>query len=178
VKALWFNRAPMTDKQARTSIEVLSRWLCMIGACLWVLTASAADAGEVLPELSVRTLQGTTLHLPADLPQTPQLLVIGFTGDAREQTESWTRQATATFGRAGKVSIFQVMVLDAPGLLHPLLTEGIRRGVPKPLHERVAIATEQVDAWKAAVDHNDPDAAYVLLLDAQHRVIWRRAAPW
>jgi CubicO group peptidase (beta-lactamase class C family) len=148
-------------------------------AALLVSVALPAVAEDtLLPELAVRTLQGTELKLPADLPAAPQLLVIGFTGDAREQTESWTRQATATFGRAGKVSIFEVAVLDAPRLLHPLLVEGIRRGIPKPLRERFAVATQQVDQWKAVAGFDDPDTAYVLLLDAQHRVIWRRTGPW
>jgi CubicO group peptidase (beta-lactamase class C family) len=148
-------------------------------AALLVSVALPAVAEDtVLPELAVRTLQGTELKLPGDLPAAPQLLVIGFTGDARDQTESWTRQATATFGRAGKVSIFEVAVLDAPRLLHPLLVEGIRRGIPKPLRERIAVATQQVDRWKAVAGFDDPDTAYVLLLDAQHRVIWRRTGPW
>ena len=46
------------------------------------------------------------------------------------------------------------------------------------LRERFAVAAQQVDQWKAVVGFDDPDTAYVLLLDAQHRVIWRRSPIW
>lgn len=143
---------------------------------LWAVLASAQ---EELPSLAVESLSGKTLQLPADLLPRPQLLIVGFSRDSREQTEPWMRRMTGTRGKVA-ASVRQVVVLDVPVLLRGFIVSRIRSAVPQPMHARSLVASTDIDAWKriTGFDARDEDAAYLLLLDAQHRVIWRGRGPW
>src|SRR5690606_21710910 len=102
----------------------------------------------------------------------------GFSQDARKQTEPWLRRMTATRGKAASVSVHQVVVLDAPKLLQGFIVDRIRSSVPQPMHERFLIESNDIDVWKRLAGHDAEDDAYLLLLDSQHRVIWRSVGAW
>lgn len=154
---------------------MLRGWLVAGALGLGVTTAGAQ---AVMPALEVESLSGETLQLPADLPPKPTLLIVGFSREAREQTEPWTRRMTATRGRAASVSVRQVIVLDAPKLLQGFIVDRLRGSVPRPMHERFLIERDNVDEWKQLAGYEAEDAAYLLLLDPQHRVIWRSVGAW
>jgi CubicO group peptidase (beta-lactamase class C family) len=150
---------------------------CLLAGILG-LAAMTAAAQESLPALEVESLSGQTVKLPVDLPPSPNLLIIGFSRDARDQTEPWARRMTATRGRAASVSVRQVVVLDAPRLLQGFIVDRIRDSVPQAMHSRFWVERDDVDGWKQLAGYDEEDAAYLLLFDAQHRLIWRSVGGW
>src|SRR5690606_12049581 len=115
---------------------------------------TTAVAQEELPVLQVESLSGQILQLPADLSSKPNLLIVGFSQDARKQTEPWLRRMTATRGKAASVSVHQVVVLDAPKLLQGFIVDRIRSSVPQPMHERFLIESNDIDVWKRLAGHD------------------------
>jgi hypothetical protein len=52
---------------------------------------------------------------------------------------------------------------------------GIRKSVPVALHPRVLLIEKDAVRWQELVRYEGEDDAYLLLLDADHRVSWRHA---
>jgi hypothetical protein len=139
---------------------------------LLLVCATTARAGERLPSLPVETLAGASLVVPGAWPSQPVLLVVGFSRDARDTCRAWSERLRGT-DRPEGAAVYQVAVIDdVPGLLRGLVARGIRKGVPPALHERFLLVTEQGQAWRKLAGYTQPDAAYLLLFDAQHALRW------
>lgn len=120
------------------------------------------------------------MDIPANLPSTPSLFIVGFTKASRSQTSDWSRHLR-TRNLAGPFSIYNVVVLeDVPGLFRGFVIRGIRDGMAKPVQRHFLIVTQQSNDWKTmtAYSENDSDAAYLVLTDADHRIVWHGSKPF
>ena len=69
---------------------------------------------------------------------------------------------------------YQVAILDdVPRFLRGLVLRAIRNGVPERLHKRFLIVFENGDVWKRLARFLEPDDAYVLVIGAGGKLLWR-----
>lgn len=153
----------------------MRRWIMVVLlVCVVGVPAQAATTPLSLP---AETLDGKALQLPAAWPPQPVLLIVGFSRASRDPCRAWSerwRQANPVDGLA----VYQVAVIDdVPGLLRGLVARGIRKGVPPALHDRFLLVTEHGEAWRKQAAYAEPDAAYLLLFDAQHELRWHASEP-
>lgn len=124
--------------------------------------------------LPAESLAGQHVALPKDLPDQSVLLVLGFTKASRVQTTAWSRRVAEDVRLSEAIATYQaVFIEDVPSLLRGIVTGSIRGSVPRTLHKRFLIVTENTETWKKLVSYSQPDAAYLLLLDPMRRVVWR-----
>lgn len=134
--------------------------------------AGIAAAQEPIPPLATRTLSDAALTIPADLPPSPSVLIVGFTQASRTQTSAWSRE----LANLTSVSVYQVAILeDVPSFIRRFVVGGIKSDVPKPLHSRFLVVTQGTAAWKGLCAIPTEEAACVLLLGPNHQVVWRGA---
>lgn len=152
----------------------MRRWIVV--TLLACLANATVRAGEALPVLPVQTLNGKALTLPAAWPAQPVLLIAGFSRASRDPCRAWSERLRNE--PPADLAVYQMAVIDdVPGLLRGLVTRAMRKGVPPALHERFLLVTEQGQAWRQLAGYAQPDAAYLLLFDAQHQLRWHRVGP-
>lgn len=103
------------------------------------------------------------------------LLLSGIT-HAETPSALSTRTLTKPFVVSRAATQYSVAVIeDVPKLLRGHVIDTMRDDLPASMHARFLVATEHSAAWKEWTRHAAPDAAYVLLLDAGRRTLWRGA---
>ncbi|HEU0123570.1 MAG TPA: hypothetical protein VFQ91_23770 [Bryobacteraceae bacterium] len=129
--------------------------------------------GDALPPLRGSFLTGKAATLPEAANGRPALLLLGFTYDSRFAVEAWAKAFRAS-ASGGSAVLFEVPVISGMARMGRWFIEsGMRRGTPKEDHEHVITVYGNADAWKKRVGFQDPQAAYLLLLDAKGHVVWR-----
>jgi hypothetical protein len=134
--------------------------------------------GMALPQLSGDFLTGRKAVLPTAAAGKVALLALGFTYDSRFPVEAWTKRFRQEFGTNPAATFFEIPMIGGFGRLGRwFIDSGMRRGTPKELHENVITVYGGTDPWKRRVGFNDPDIAYLILLDREGRVRWLHAGP-
>ena len=153
-----------------------------LGFALAPLTAYAAAAaaeiavGEPLPALRGEFLTGQTADLPQAASGRVALLLLGFTYDSRLAVEAWAGRFREQFKTEPRVTFYEVPMIGGLARMGKWFIDGgMRRGTPKQDYERVITVYGGTDPWKRRVGFRDPNAAYLVLLDASGRVAWRHA---
>jgi hypothetical protein len=147
-----------------------------------LLLASAAvllAVGGSLPELKGDYLDQTPASLPADCKGKLALLSFGFTYDSRTAVEAWVKAWAEQYGGQGRTAFYQIPMMGGMARLgRAFIDSGMRRGTPKEAHRNVITVYGGVDEWKKMLDFKAPNAAYLVLIDGQGRVVWRFSGPY
>jgi hypothetical protein len=134
-------------------------------------------AGSVMPDLQGEFLTGRKARLPEAGRGKISLVAIGFTYESRFAVEAWVKRYREAYGEDPQFTFFEVPMIGGMARLGKwFIDSGMRKGTPKQQHENVITVYGGVDPWKNRLGHQDPKAAYLLLLDQQGKVIWRHAA--
>ncbi len=144
--------------------------------CLFLIAfrLSAVEPGQPFPPLSGEFLTGREALLPAAAGGRPALLAIGFTYKSRFAVEEWVKHFRAEFGADARATFFEVPMLGGMARMGKWFIEsGMRRGTPKADHEHVITVYNNTGEWKRRLGYQEPDAAYLLLLDKSGVVVWR-----
>ncbi|MGH8193749.1 MAG: hypothetical protein ACREQ8_05010 [Woeseiaceae bacterium] len=151
-------------------------------APLYLIGCSAIASGNPvlpldMPALPVETLSKIEMTVPADLQDGTCLFIIGFSRSSSSDTRNWSQSLEERLPQ-DSAAVYSVSVLeDVPGLLRGFVVRGIRRGVPERFHDRFLIVTTESQAWKDLASFADPDAAYLVLTNSEHRIVWRTHGP-
>lgn len=130
-------------------------------------------AGPRMPDLHVESLASQQLSIPEDLPELSCVLVVGFSKASARVTRAWSQSLEKALP-VDAAAVYSVSVLgDVPRLMRGLAVRGIRSGVPDVLHPRFLVATEKAQVWRELAGYSEPDAAYVLLFNADRELVWR-----
>lgn len=135
--------------------------------------ASELKIGERLPELRGEFLTGREVVLPQAAEGRVALLLLGFTYQSRFAVEGWAAQFRTQFESDPRVTFFETPLIGGMARLGKwFIDSGMRRGTPKQDYEHVVTVYRGVDSWKRRVRFNEPDAAYLILLDRAGKVAW------
>ena len=135
--------------------------------------ASEIKIGDRLPELRGEFLTGREAVLPQAAEGRVTLLLLGFTYQSRFAVEAWAERFRAHFQSDPRVTFYEVpMIGGAARLGRWFIDRGMRQGTPKEDYEHVVTIYRRTDSWKQRVRFQDPNAAYLILLDRTSRVAW------
>lgn len=131
-------------------------------------------AADPLPRAEGESLTGQKALLPDVLRGQVSVVVWSFTREAGEQVEKWV----APLAR-DRVNVYSAAVIEAaPRLIRPMIRAGMRRGSPKPFHERFLCITSGEKSLRKALEVRDDKLPYVTLLSANGEVLWQHAGPY
>jgi hypothetical protein len=144
---------------------------------LSVLLALSASAQTVqFPTLQCDTLSGKHLTMPAAAQGNPALFIVGFTPNASEQTNYWTKHIPKDL-----VTTYSIAVLEnTRRLLRPMKLSELSTAVRR---DKKNFTTDKLDRFlviysnekelKEAVGFEAPDEAYLILIAPDGSVQWR-----
>ena len=170
-------------RTAALQVPRFSRNLCrpaLLAIVLLVntLNANAAELaiGDKLPPLHGQYLNGRKATLPADASGHVALLLIGFTYQSRFPVEEWAKHFRAEFGTNPHVTFYEVPMIGGMARIGKwFIDSGMRRGTAPTDYEHVITVYGGTDPWKACLGIKDQDAANLVLLDQQGRIVWRHS---
>lgn len=147
---------------------------------LWpafLLLITAVLCAQELPRIEARNLLGQAVNLPEASAGRPAILVIGFSHASQNQTKPWDQRLEHEFD-AAKVAVYPIAVLQAvPRLVRGMVVHGIKGGTPEDERGRYLLVYHHEDELKQAAGFQQPDDAYLLLLDPAGNVHWRFHGP-
>jgi predicted transcriptional regulator len=140
-------------------------------AALLLSLVPASFALEAFPHVNAQTFGERAVVLPDAFQGKPTILVITFARSAQEQARGWTDKIKQ---RSMPAATYQVLELeDVPRLMRGFVRGSIRRGIPKESQDSFVLLFEAQDALKKAVGFSAEADAYVVLLDANGKIVWR-----
>jgi hypothetical protein len=136
--------------------------LCLLA--LW----SAVVSAQALPHLEGDTLSGKKVILPDAAAGQPALVIVGFTHASQAQTKAWAQRVQ------NQLPVWNVAVLEeVPRLVRGMATHGIKGSVPKDQYDRFLLVYHGEKELKQAAGFEQPDDAYLLVLDPAGTIKWR-----
>lgn len=147
---------------------VRSQLVCFLLAVI----STVAQTGQQLPIIAGESLAGHKVVLPEAARGSITVLILGFTKASKTPTSAWAKRLSQDLGSDPRFRLYQLPVLeDVPRLFRGMVISGIKKGVPENMWDRfVPILNGEADL-KKAVDYRDQDAAYLVLLDRDSRVV-------
>ena len=156
----------------------MKRILSTLALCSVITLPSFArdqrQAGPQLPTITTTALNGQSVSLPEDL-QKLNVVIVGFTRGSADRTTAWEKPVRRELQPAG-IQFFDIAVLeDVPKFMRGVVSAMIRNKVPTVLKPHFLMLYEGQQDWKRAVnfDPRDSDAAYVMIVNADGRVLWQ-----
>ncbi len=150
------------------------RYTMVLLACA-PLAGAQASVGAQIPPTATTALNGQQVSLPGDLRVPATVLIIGFTQHSQDATTAWQKLVRLQLARSGSIGFYDMaMLAEIPGFVRPVVLRSIKHAVPDVLKPNFLPLTDKEDAWKQAAGYakDQPDAAYVLLVDRGGRVQW------
>lgn len=134
------------------------------------LAAGLSIAGLSLP---AKNLEGETRLFPADVAHHRAVVVVTFAKSASDQASEWTRKLRE-HQQALAGTIYQIAIIeDVPALFRSLVITGVRRSIPKELHDHFWVATSASKQWQDSIGARALDQAHVFVLEERSRITWR-----
>ena len=150
--------------------EILQILLSVVAIAVRPLASAALE--DEFPSFRTTTLSKVEFQVPADLPDQPVALVIGFTKDSQNQCAEWSDHLRKTSEETG-ISVYDIPVIeDAPGFVRGLIMRSMRKQTPKPYHSTFLMLVEGSAPLKTWIGYDDSDDAFLVLLDGEHQPIW------
>jgi hypothetical protein len=132
------------------------------------------QVGEPLPALQGEFLNGRAAILPQAASGRVALLLLGFTYESRFAVEAWAGRFRLDFGGDSRVTFYEIPMIGGLARLGKwFIDSGMRRGTPQADYENVITVYGGTEAWKRRVEFADPNAAYLVLLGPDGRVVRR-----
>ncbi len=134
-----------------------------------------AQATRIVPTTKVNNLNGQPVLLPGGLPARATVLILGFGRHSQDATTAWERPTRSQLAKPGWIGFYDMaMLAEVPGLVRPFVLRAVKHEVPDVLKPNFLPLTDDEDAWKRAAGYaqDQPEAAYVMLVDRSGRVQW------
>ena len=142
-------------------------------------SASRGASGEHVPTITSTALNGKSVSLPEDLRRL-NVVIVGFTRESADRTTAWEKPVRRELLPAG-VQFYDVAVLESESkFMRTVVSTIIRNKVPTVLKPHFLMLYDGELDWKRAVgfDAHAQDDAYVVVVDADGRVLWSSHAPY
>ena len=140
-----------------------------------LVAAALSLAGLDLP---TQNLKGETRVFPADIAQRRAVIVVTFSKSASDQATAWTRKLRENQERLA-AAIYQIGILeDVPALFRSSIISGLRRTIPRELHDNFWIATSSSKEWQERTESKSLGEAHVFVLEDRTQITWRVHGPF
>jgi hypothetical protein len=140
----------------------------------FALSCGIASRAQTIPSTKTKALDNSEVTLPPEGGRRPLILVVGFSRRGGQMCTPWSKRVAADFRNDSRVNYFQVPVLEgAPSFVRPMILRGMRKDRPaEDLPHTIPVYDHEAE-WKKAASFSNTDNAYILVTDAQGRVVWQ-----
>tara|TARA_R110000796_G_scaffold8899_7_gene30482 strand:- start:14121 stop:14633 length:513 start_codon:yes stop_codon:yes gene_type:complete len=130
-----------------------------------------AITGQAFPSVVGQTLEEESMALPEDLQGKMSLLLIGYKQDSQFDIDRWLIGLDMT---QTQVAVYEGPTIQGlfPRMFSPLINNGMRAGIPKPLWKGVVTIYKDGDQVQAFTGNENPNNTRVVLLNEQGTVIY------
>ena len=130
----------------------------------------------VFPTVLAKTLANRDIEFPKQIRGQIGLLFVAFEQNAQQQINSWLTPLIGTYLDSTQVAYYEIpMISGAYKMAADFIDGGMRRGVPKNLHDRTATYYGPRDAFCSALNITDRSKAYLFVLDREGQIVFRAA---
>ena len=136
------------------------------------LSGGILCAQEAVPAIEGESLSGKTVSLPAATAGQSAILIIGFTHASQKQVKEWALRVHDRFPE-WSIAILE----DVPRLMRGMVSHSIKGSIPQDEHDRFLLVYHGEKALKQAAGFEQPDDAYVLVIDGSGKIGWRFHGP-
>ena len=145
-------------------------------ACLTIgLQGVAQGVGAQIPATQATALDGHSVNLPSQLPGRATVFIVGFGRHSQNATTAWEKPVRLQLAHPPAIGFYDVaMIAEVPSFMRSFVLRAIKHDVPDVLKPNFLPLTEREDDWRRVAGYtpNQPEAAYVLLVDAAGKVRW------
>jgi len=138
------------------------------------LAAALAPIGlaQALPSTAGETLSGKPIVVADAVRGHAAVLIAGFSREGGNGAGDWAKAIHADPAMA-HTTVFQIsMLAGAPGFIRGMIKSGIKKGVPPADQDRFVVLTTDEQLWKNFFGVTADSDPYVVVIDAQGRVVW------
>ncbi|MGI1999796.1 hypothetical protein [Shewanella frigidimarina] len=130
-----------------------------------------AITGQDFPSVTGQTLEKESMVFPDDLQGKMSLLLIGYKQDSQFDIDRWLIGLDMT---QTQVAVYEVPTIQGlfPRMFSPLINNGMRAGIPKPLWKGVVTIYKDGDQVQAFTGNENPNNTRVVLLNEQGKIIY------
>ncbi len=122
--------------------------------------------GQPFPAVRGESLAGRKVALPDDARGRVTVVIAAFQRQAQGRIDTWARPLLERYGDEGAVRYYELpMISGWYSWMSGFIDGGMRRGVPKPLHDNVVTYYGPLDAYFQAFDVTDKGDCYLFVLD-------------
>ena len=135
-------------------------------AYLLLTVASVLAQSQTFPIITGESLAGQKVTLPDAAHGHIAVLILGFTKASKTPTSAWAKRLAQDFGTTPAFQLYQLPVLEGvPRLIRGMVISGMKKGVPENMRNRFVPVLNGEAELKKLVSYNEPDDAYLILLD-------------
>ncbi len=138
------------------------------------LNAAPLHTGDMLPQISGRTVNGKQLKIPASTAGRATVVVFSFSRASGKDARLWNEHIASNF--PDSVSSDTVIMLEfVPKLFRGMALSGIKSTMPSVVQDRSIVSYRDERLWKQRLAATDDSRAYVLLLGPTGHIRWRNS---
>ncbi|MGA8731978.1 MAG: hypothetical protein WB608_24685 [Terracidiphilus sp.] len=137
------------------------------------LAVNATCLSQSMPTTVGETLRGKRIVLVDATHGHTTVLVAGFSHEGGTGTGAWVKALKAD-PVLTRVAVYQVAMLEkAPGFIRGMIKSGMRKGLSAAEQDQSLVLTQDEQSWRSYFDVSDDKDPYVMLIDANGKVLWR-----
>ena len=153
-------------------------------ACfLWLSCAALgciafSQNAQELPKIEGETFAGRRITLPDAAYGKVTVFILGFTKASKTATGAWSAKISKDFKDQAGFELYQLPVLeDVPRLFRGMVVSGIKKGTPEADRDHFVPVLQGEAELKKAVNYNQADDAYVVVLDRAGKMVEQLHGP-
>ena len=142
---------------------------------LVLLASAAAESPQQMPRIAGENFAGQRVELPDAARDKIAVLIFGFTKASKAPTSAWAARLRSDFSNQTGFALYQLPVLeDVPRIIRGMVISGMKKGVPETMRDHFVPILEDEAELKRLVSYQQPDDAYVVLLDRSGQIVGQR----
>ena len=128
-----------------------------------------------IPTTHTAALDGHSVDLPGTLPGRATVLILGFGRHSADATTAWEKPVRQQLAQTPSIGFYDMaMLAQIPSFARSFALRSIRKQVPDVLKPNFLPLFDQENEWRriAGYSADQPEAAYLLLVDSTGAVRW------
>lgn len=132
---------------------------------------------QSLPATVGETLSGRRVMLSEAARGHTTVLVAAFSREGSAGASAWAHAVRADSALAG-AAVYQIAMLESvPGFVRRIIASNLRKRLSPAEQDNFAVLTQDEKLWRSYFDVTVDQDPYVVLIDANGKVLWRRHGP-
>ncbi len=137
-----------------------------------VAVAAQVCRAQAMPSTAGETLSGQPIVLANAVRGHAAVLIAGFSREGGNGAGEWAKALRADPAFA-QVAVYQIAeIAGAPRFVRGMIRSGIKKGVSPASQDHFVLLAEDEQRWRAYFGVSTENDAYVVLIDAQGKILW------